>query len=157
MSKGQCFKVSNNKYFNSPALMADGRTFTDYTQNVISNIYLMKKNKLQSNNDYRQFLIHNADKIMNHNISMNEDRNSTGKCDAIQIGRNTLGYKYKNDLKINRSDTYHQRPINLSDKILLKKKYTKHESIREQSAKPGIMCNSCRNPVPGRTYRGSLD
>ena len=25
-----CLKTSNNKYFDCPALMSDGRTFTDY-------------------------------------------------------------------------------------------------------------------------------
>jgi hypothetical protein len=158
MNGGSCFKVSNNKYFNSPALMADGRTFTDYTANVMTNQYLMSSNKLKSSNDYRHFLINNADKLMEYNVSLSEKRNETGKCDAMKIGRNTLGHKYKNDLVINRNEENNYfRNIKDADGILSQKVFNNKKSLIDMSAEPGVMCKTCTTPVAGRTYRGSLD
>jgi hypothetical protein len=157
MNTDNCSKVSNNKYFNAPALMGGGRTFTDYTANVISNTYLMHQNKIKSNNAYRHFLVNNATKLMDHNISLNEKRNGTDKCDAMKIGRNTLGHKYNNDLKVFRNEEREFRSINDEDNILHTKLFTKRPSVQDQSAAPGIMCKSCKTPVPGRLYRGSLD
>ena len=67
MSK--CQKTSNNKYFNCPALMSDGRIFTDYRSSTIVNEDLMKVTDINSSYKYRQFLINNGDNI----IKLNND------------------------------------------------------------------------------------
>ena len=54
------FTNSNNKYKNCPALMSDGRNFTDYRPiNHINNLLVMNNN-LDNNYSYREFLIQNA-------------------------------------------------------------------------------------------------
>jgi hypothetical protein len=59
-----CNKTSNNKYFDCPAIMNDGRTFTDYRSSKVVNTMIEKSNNIKSNYDYRQFLIHNTDNII---------------------------------------------------------------------------------------------
>tara|TARA_B110000037_G_scaffold194751_1_gene230667 strand:- start:1146 stop:1382 length:237 start_codon:yes stop_codon:yes gene_type:complete len=59
-------KIPNNKFKNCPAIMSDGRLVTDYRPNVKMNTFLNNKNNIGKDNyKYRQFLIHNAENIMN--------------------------------------------------------------------------------------------
>ena len=62
-----CNKTSNNKYFDCPALMSDGRIMTDYRQSCTVNDMIRLNNNVLSSNDYRQFLINNAEDIININ------------------------------------------------------------------------------------------
>ena len=55
-----CLKTSNNKYLNSPALMADGRTFTDYRQSASLNNLLKTNSNSFNSHEYRMFLTRNA-------------------------------------------------------------------------------------------------
>jgi hypothetical protein len=75
-NKEVCDKTSNNKYFNCPPLMSDGRLFTDYRpRNNMENIIIqdgMKKGTLNGllNNtkgaiSYQEYLTNNAVNIMN--------------------------------------------------------------------------------------------
>lgn len=82
---GQCFKVSNNKFFNCPALMSDGRTFTDYRANCYVNNTLLSTNNINSSFQYRQWLIQNATKLMNNNKDYNKKLNGCQTCDAQNI------------------------------------------------------------------------
>ena len=41
-------KVTNNKYQNCPALMSDGRQFTDYRSNSQINMNVMEKKNLKA-------------------------------------------------------------------------------------------------------------
>lgn len=66
-----CDKVSNNKYFNCPARMDDGRTFTDYRPSCFLENELQFSNKIPNSYEYRQFLIHNSVSIMNKNKDNN--------------------------------------------------------------------------------------
>ena len=59
-----CYKTSNNKFFNSPALMSDGRSFTDYRPNCEVNNHIIDSNNVTNVHDYRMFLVKNAEKIM---------------------------------------------------------------------------------------------
>ena len=43
-----CNKTSNNKYFNCPAKMSDGRHFTDYRPSCYVNNLLRYNNKTRS-------------------------------------------------------------------------------------------------------------
>ena len=62
-----CDKTSNNKYFDCPAIMSDGRIFTDYRQAYVINDQIKLKNKQFNNYSYRQFLINNGDNLMKAN------------------------------------------------------------------------------------------
>ena len=74
-------RVPNNKFQDCPAQMNDGRTFTDYRPNVMINNQLKKQNNIERNNyEYRQFLIHNANNIINANENIMKQINN---CDCV--------------------------------------------------------------------------
>ena len=62
-----CYRSSNNKFFNSPSRMADGRLFTDYRPNYELNRYIEEENKIKNTHDYRLFLERNGEKIATKN------------------------------------------------------------------------------------------
>ena len=55
-----CYRTSNNKFFNSPARMSDARLFTDYRPNNEMNRYIESGNKIKNTHDYRLFLSRNG-------------------------------------------------------------------------------------------------
>ena len=59
-----CHKISNNKYFDCPALMSDGRQFTDYRPSCDMNNMYRVKNGIPNSFQYRIFVTNNAEKIM---------------------------------------------------------------------------------------------
>ena len=79
-NSGECYKTSNNKHFNSPPRMADGRHFTDYRPNCYVNNLLRANNKIHSSFQYRQFLTDNADNLMNINRAYACQKNCSGPC-----------------------------------------------------------------------------
>ena len=75
-----CYKTTNNKFFNCPPRMDDGRHFTDYRPSCDLNNLVASNNNLVSSYDYRQFLILNADKLMDLNRGYTVQMNSCGPC-----------------------------------------------------------------------------
>lgn len=65
--KGNCNKTSDNKYFDCPAVMNDGRAFTDYRPSTTVDDMIRIGNNVRSNYEYRQFLTNNATAIMEIN------------------------------------------------------------------------------------------
>lgn len=84
-SKSSCDKTSNNKYFDCPARMDDGRTFTDYRQNSTVNDMIRYSNNTMSSYEYRQFLIHNASKIMEVNNTYLKEKVGCDSCDYVEV------------------------------------------------------------------------
>ncbi len=87
-------KTSNNKYFDCPARMDDGRAFTDYRPRSTVDNMIRINNGIQSSYEYRQFLMHNATKIMDVNNMYTEDK----------VGCNSCNYKpprFHTDCNIN--------------------------------------------------------
>ncbi len=82
---GICDKTSNNKYFNCPARMDDGRTFTDYRPNCYVNNLIRMKNNVRGSYEYRQFLIHNAENLMEVNNIYNSEKNGCHPCNAKPV------------------------------------------------------------------------
>lgn len=80
-----CNKTSNNKYFDCPARMDDGRLFTDYRSNSTVDDMIRFSNNVMSSYDYKQFLIHNANNIMNANKKYIEDKANCSDCNAPEI------------------------------------------------------------------------
>ena len=73
----------NNKYNNCPALMSDGRGFTDYRPiNHINNL-LIVNNNLTNHYTYRDFLIQNAETLMDHNRNIAIQNNVCDQCDGM--------------------------------------------------------------------------
>jgi hypothetical protein len=88
--QGFCDKTSNNKYFNCPPMMADGRHFTDYRPNSYSNNLIRMSSNIVGSYEYRQYLIHNAEKLMQENRNHATQKNScsvstTQKCNAEEV------------------------------------------------------------------------
>jgi hypothetical protein len=75
-----CYRSSNNKFFNSPSRMADGRLFTDYRPNAELNRYIEEKNKIKNTHDYRMFLERNGQKIAKKNSDYIFTKNGMAKC-----------------------------------------------------------------------------
>jgi hypothetical protein len=84
-----CNKTSNNKYFNSPARMDDGRAFTDYRASTSVDDMIRYSNNVMGSYEYRQFLIHNATNIMNVNSKYIDNKVGMSNCDAPVIPFNT--------------------------------------------------------------------
>ena len=62
-----CYRTANNKFFQAPPRMADGRHFTDYRQNYALNNNVSTDNSIDTSYDYRMFLTRNAGKIIDLN------------------------------------------------------------------------------------------
>ena len=86
---GVCDKTSNNKYFNCPPRMDDGRHFTDYRPNGYVNDLIRYSNKVMSSYDARQFLIANATKLMGVQQEYNRIMNGCEECNAQPIPHET--------------------------------------------------------------------
>ena len=84
-SKNNCHKTTNNKYFQCPPRMSDGRHFTDYRSNVYVNDLIRSTNNTGSNYEYRQFLIHNANSLMKMNNEYMDYMNGCSECNATQV------------------------------------------------------------------------
>ena len=82
-----CYRTSNNKFFNAPPRMADGRNFTDYRPQCDVNNGLINENKLPNSHEYRMFLTQNAEKLMDVNTKHNYVKNGIFKCkEPYEIG-----------------------------------------------------------------------
>jgi hypothetical protein len=70
-------RVPNNKFQDCPAQMEDGRYVTDYRPNVKVNNQLKKQNNIVMDNyKYRQFLMHNARRIIDTNLDVLKNINN---------------------------------------------------------------------------------
>ena len=75
-----CYKTSNNKYFDCPPRMSDGRHFTDYRPDCYSENLIRSKNNINNSFQYRMFLTHNADDLMQVNRAYACQKNCCGPC-----------------------------------------------------------------------------
>jgi len=87
---GKCFKISNNRYPDCPAIMDDGRAFTDYRSSCYINNVLRTQNGIKNSYDYRQFLINNGSKLINTIRLYNIEKSSCKPCDAKPIPCNRV-------------------------------------------------------------------
>ena len=62
-----CNGASNNIHFDSPPLMNDGRNYASWQPGAIINENIRKQQNIESNWDYRKYLIENANTIMETN------------------------------------------------------------------------------------------
>ena len=59
-----CYKTSNNKHFDCPPRMDDGRHFTDYRPRCLLNNIVRLDNNIRNSFQHRLFLTRNASKLM---------------------------------------------------------------------------------------------
>jgi len=67
MSWMTCYNSSNNIHFNFPPIMADGRNYASWQPDAVINQRIQKKEGITNNWNYRQYLQHNGQQIMNYN------------------------------------------------------------------------------------------
>lgn len=94
MSWATCYSATNNIHYDKPALMSDSRFLTNWKSNCEVNNHLKYNANLVTNYDYRQYLIKNAQEVMdfNHKLSF--------MCTSNTVLGNQPEYGYKeSDLK----------------------------------------------------------
>jgi hypothetical protein len=84
MSWATCNSGSNNIHFNFPPIMNDGRNFAKWQPGAVINQEIRKENNIQSNSQYRQFLVENADSIISSN--QQDACDNCGYCSCIVSG-----------------------------------------------------------------------
>ena len=75
-----CTRVSDNKFFNCPPLMSDGRHFTDFRPRCFGQYMIKEEKKIPSSFDYRMYLTRNASEIMAKNALDAYQQNVCGPC-----------------------------------------------------------------------------
>jgi len=83
--KNNCNSASNNKYLDCPAIMSDGRAFTDYRPSSTVDDMIRLSNNVMSNFEYRQFLTNNGDSIMQINNKYLENKLGCGNCNTPNV------------------------------------------------------------------------
>ena len=68
MSWGTCYSGSNNIHGGYPPIMADGRNFANWQPGAVINQNIKDSANIQSNWNYRNYLINNAESIMSGNL-----------------------------------------------------------------------------------------
>jgi hypothetical protein len=81
-----CYKTSDNKFFDCPPRMADGRHFTDYRPNCHVNELLRADNRVSNSFQYRMFLQTNANTIMDKNREIACSKNCCSPCATSKLG-----------------------------------------------------------------------
>jgi hypothetical protein len=56
----------DNYFLTCPAMMSDGRLFTDYRASQVREDVLKKNNRLETENDVRSFITENGDRMLNN-------------------------------------------------------------------------------------------
>lgn len=75
----ECTRTSQNKYFDCPPRMADGRHFTDYRPKCLTNTTFQSDQPMTSF-EYRKYLISNASKLVQQDRARAYNQNMCGPC-----------------------------------------------------------------------------
>ena len=68
MSWATCYSGSNNIHFSNPPMMSDGRFLSNWDPSADANRTLKENVGITTNYEYRQYLMRNADSLINANI-----------------------------------------------------------------------------------------
>jgi hypothetical protein len=96
---GTQYTPNNDKGSNHPGILSDGRHFTDYSQNSTRNEKIKQENHLKTNEEYRKFLVKNADTVMQYNYENSIHKNQTPYFPSIQHGSPYLYENMQDDSK----------------------------------------------------------
>jgi len=89
-----CYRATNNKYFDCPALMSDGRSFTDYRSSRQATNSLRSEMNIINSHNLREFLIKNTDKLIQNERQNSIDVHSCGSCERPYNVGTMLPEKY---------------------------------------------------------------
>ena len=92
-------RTVNNRFNTSPAIMNDGRSFTDYRPASYVDSMIAHSNKINGSNEYRDFLIQNGLNLMKVNDMYIEDKMGHRMCNQM----NKPGSEFAKVCEINRS------------------------------------------------------
>jgi hypothetical protein len=163
-----CNKTSNNKYFDCPARMDDGRIFTDYRSTYSVDDMIRYSNNVMGSYDYRQFLIHNGENIMQINKNYTKNKAECNSCDVIEVPFNKVCDINKQYSKCNivnpdgignynnviNEDNMNKKYPNMNG---LKNSIKKRNPIMEESGKPVYENYSGREVVSKTPLNGSIN
>jgi len=79
MSCSECERDSDNRHFQCPPKMADGRAFTDYKARCAVLTSLLQ-NKAMNTYELRQYMINNAEQLMQQERTYASRMNACGPC-----------------------------------------------------------------------------
>ena len=96
MSWSTCYKGSNNIYSDFPAMMSDGRVYTEHDTSCEINNGILSNAGIDNNYDYRQYLIHNGLDIMSQNMSSSQS-SSNVKTFTNNVSTNKYLFKSMSD------------------------------------------------------------
>jgi hypothetical protein len=81
----ECNRTVNNKYYNNPAIMSDGRAFTDYRSSREVNELIAMRNNVQPSMLYNQFLNHRANQFIDKFRDIVSEKMQMGTVNAPTI------------------------------------------------------------------------
>jgi len=134
-----CYSASNNYNLNFPALMHDSRIWSSWQPDAVINQRIQQNQGIQSNWQYRQYLQHNANQIMNYNNM--ESCYELGLDPHVQTGNtpsSNVPYKFKSTFDTGKPGYGYCN----SD---LKNPYLSREQLNARMISPSINPNNFQN------------
>ena len=111
MSWGTCVAGSNNIHFSYPPLMSDGRNYSSWEPGAVINNNIKSQANIQTNAEYRQFLINNADNIIK--LNQMEACNNCGCCPYYDKTKQSSNQPYLYNSCLSRDQPYGYENSNL--------------------------------------------
>jgi hypothetical protein len=160
-----CSKTSDNKHFDCPPRMADGRHFTDYRPSCHVNDLLKNDNALSNSFQYRQFMTHNAETIMDKHREIACAKNCCSPCASSPLGvegfnnGTMLPEKYMTECNGNTCKTVMNDPNGVGTG----RKYYTNDVLSACGDMPkawpvsGSGKNMCATPLDNFAYLGDLE
>lgn len=101
MSGGTCYSGSNNIHFDYPAIMADGRTYTNWQPGAKISDDIRKQSGIESNFQYRKYMQDNADSVVKYNqLAACGQCYSSVESHSVETGsKNNTPFLYKSCLE----------------------------------------------------------
>jgi len=135
MSWATCYSGSNNIIFNFPPIMADGRNYASWQPDAVINNTIQKKENIQSNFAYRQYLQQNGLKVMEYNnLESCNELGLTPHYNTSTTPNNNVPFTFKNIYDTNKPGYGY---VN-SD---LKSPYLSREKLNARLISPSINLN----------------
>tara|TARA_B110000971_G_scaffold88804_1_gene91306 strand:+ start:3945 stop:4379 length:435 start_codon:yes stop_codon:yes gene_type:complete len=138
-----CFRSTNNKYLSHPALMSDGRGFTDYRSSREMNSILMNEMKIVKSYQYKEFLGNNSDNLIKIDREETILNNGYGSVNKSFEQGTMLPEKYIR--KCNKN--YCEVTLNNKNGLGTGIQYSKKETCNLENKRPESVCHNNLNNV----------
>ena len=151
-----CYKTSNNKYFDCPPRMSDGRHFTDYRPNCHVVDLLRADNNISNSYQSRKFLQENAVTLMDKNREIACAKNCCAPCvDEGFTGSTMLPEKYIQEC----NENYCKVVLNDVNGVGTGRRYYS-QGVNNCTDLPSAWpskANKCATPFDNFSYLGDLE